>query len=156
MPRDVGKLPTGRQQPASKPKPESESEPATGTTSFAEMGKVRKITKIAQARLDGLAGMFGGLVTFFEMTKPGMSSDPGIQKVAAKTLALFVQQMVDSPETRDGIKALRNELNRLLDLSKAGKQHADAPEVKQDGEMPDIPACLDRRPTSIAAKAEAN
>jgi hypothetical protein len=78
---------------------------STTATTESVASAPRKITKIARARVDGLlhAGV-GALLHTLEAAKP-------------ETIALAVQALVDRPEIRHDVEALRDRLNRLLEMS---------------------------------------
>jgi ParB-like chromosome segregation protein Spo0J len=64
----------------------------------------RKVSKIAQDRVDGCVGSIEGLLGGLEKAKP-------------ETVSLIVQEIADNENTRNNVKALRDQLNRLLRLS---------------------------------------
>jgi hypothetical protein len=119
----------GRQQPASKPKSESESHLTVAAT--------RKITKIAQAQLDAFLCRITGLADLLEC----------IEQKKPEIIALGVQAMADRQETWDEVKAGRDWLNRLLAMSKA--KLTKGGNVFEDVFGHDIASALDK------AKAEA-
>ena len=128
----------GCKQPASKPKSDRGSAYVAG-----QLGKQVRLSKSTKNDFTAAAeGLLSGLEV--------------LEKSRPLAIAAIVQEMVDRKDTRKDIEALRDGLNRLLAMCRAQCEQAkaEATPAQHDGVMPDIPACLDRRPTSTAPKAE--
>ncbi len=126
----------------------TDKEPASPTVNaLAEIGKKPRISKAAQRRLDALAGFVGSLPLYVGELD---ANDPAWAAIETTELHKVIRKL----------QAVYKHLNKNRSLTQKA-QHADnaeaeasatAPENKTDTVaddiMPDIPAYLDRRPTT--------